>query len=94
MVVEFLQSAEADIQQALAYYKNQDPKLEAKFKESLRLSIEYIEQFPYASSQWAHGARRCLLQVFPYGILYEIIKDKIVVYAVVHLHSEPSRWSK
>ena len=35
------------------------------------------------------GVRRCLLARFPYGLIYGIDQETIVVVAVAHLHREP-----
>ncbi|MDO8094347.1 MAG: hypothetical protein Q6360_12795 [Candidatus Brocadiales bacterium] len=36
--------------------------------------------------------RRCLLSRFPYGLIYGVDADAIIVVAVSHLHREPRYW--
>ena len=36
--------------------------------------------------------RRCLIARFPYGLIYGIDGDTIVVVAVAHLHRRPRYW--
>jgi toxin ParE1/3/4 len=36
--------------------------------------------------------RRCLTRVFPYGILYTIERELILILAVAHLAREPDYW--
>jgi toxin ParE1/3/4 len=36
--------------------------------------------------------RRCLTQKFPYGILYTIEPDYILILAVMHCSREPGYW--
>jgi len=38
------------------------------------------------------GLRRCLLSRFPYGIIYGVDSETIIVVAVAHLHREPRYW--
>lgn len=44
---------------------------------------------------WAvidQDVRRCLTHTFPYGILYTIEREHILVVAVMHLHRQPGYW--
>jgi hypothetical protein len=36
--------------------------------------------------------RRCRLRRFPYGVIYNIDQDVILVVAVTHLHRRPAYW--
>lgn len=36
--------------------------------------------------------RRCLARVFPYGLLYSVEPDFVLVLAVMHLSREPGYW--
>ena len=36
--------------------------------------------------------RRCLVRVFPYGVLYTIEPDFILIIAVAHAKREPGYW--
>ena len=36
--------------------------------------------------------RRCLVRRFPYGIIYGIEEDTIVVVSFAHLHRKPFYW--
>ena len=36
--------------------------------------------------------RRCQTKQFPYGIIYTIENDDIIIIAVAHLHREPEYW--
>jgi toxin ParE1/3/4 len=38
--------------------------------------------------------RRCLAQVFPYGILYTIETDFVLIVAVMHFSREPGYWKQ
>ena len=38
--------------------------------------------------------RRCLADIFPYGVLYTIEDDYVLIVAVMHLSREPGYWKK
>jgi mRNA-degrading endonuclease RelE of RelBE toxin-antitoxin system len=48
--------------------------------------------FPESSPEIETEIRRCLLSRFPYGIIYGIDDNTVIVIAVAHLHREPNYW--
>ena len=38
--------------------------------------------------------RRCLTNRFPFGIIYTIIEQDIIIVAVMHLNKQPDYWKK
>jgi hypothetical protein len=38
--------------------------------------------------------RRCLVNRFPYGVLYSIESTEIFILAVMHLRRDPDYWKK
>lgn len=38
------------------------------------------------------GLRRSLLARFPYGLIYTVEEQSVIVIAVAHLHREPRYW--
>lgn len=91
MKVDFLELAEQDVQDAVRYYRAQAEGLDERFLCALRDGITLITRYPHASPPWLGEIRRCLLQTFPYGVVYEVEEDRIVIYAVMHLHRRPVR---
>jgi hypothetical protein len=39
-------------------------------------------------------ARRCLTDRFPFGVLYQVRSDCILVGAIMHLKRDPTRWQQ
>jgi len=48
---------------------------------------------PYPQMEIEPGLRRSLLARFPYGIIFGLDGDTVVVVAVAHLHREPRYWA-
>lgn len=74
------------------WYNLQAPGLGADFADSVQTAVSLVEAFPLGWTEVEEGIRRCLVQRFPYGILYSVEGDVIVIYAVMHLHREPGYW--
>ncbi len=58
----------------------------------VRSTIEQIQSYPRTWPIIDFDIRRCMTNRFPYGILYSIESDGIVIIAVMHLHRKPDYW--
>jgi plasmid stabilization system protein ParE len=92
MVVRFLEPAQAELAEAVAYYDSQEPGLGSQFAEEIKRTIGRVLQYPVAGSPISKRTRRCLTNKFPYGIIYQIRGDVLLIVAVMHLHREPRTW--
>ena len=63
--VVFSPEASNEILKAYLWYKMEQPGLEKKFREQLRIKIESIKQNPKASSFIYKDVRSARLKVFP-----------------------------
>ena len=92
MVIEFLAPAQAELTEAIAYYDSQESGLGVQFVREVKRTLERIAQFPEAWSPLSKRTRRCRTNKFPYGIIYQVRGETILVVAVMHLHREPKTW--
>ena len=92
MVVKFLAPAQAELVEAVAYYNSQRPGLGSQFAEEVKRTIERILQFPEAWRLISARTRRCRANKFPYGIIYQMRGNVVLIVAVMHLHREPQTW--
>jgi plasmid stabilization system protein ParE len=92
MMVEFLAPAQAELAEAAAYYDLQEQGLGSQFAEEVRRTIQRILQYPEAWSSISQRTRRCRTSKFPYGIIYQIRSNVVLIVAVMHLHREPRTW--
>lgn len=84
--------AKAELDEAFAWYEDQVVGLGYEFLDAFDQSIRLIASFPELFEEIECGVRRCLVNRFPYGVLYGIDGDSIVVVAVAHLKREPTFW--
>ena len=85
--------AEAELQDAAAWYDERSPGLGNRFVRAVRTRIGDIADAP---QRWplAAGTRRVLLGRFPYVLVYrEVSEHEIEIVAVAHLHRRPGYWS-
>lgn len=92
MKVKFLPPARQELDDAVAWYGQQSPNLGTEFLDELDKIIRRVVLFPLSGAEIDNDIRRCLLSRFPYGIIYGLDGDTIVVIAVAHLHREPRYW--
>jgi hypothetical protein len=90
--VEFLEPAEADLADAIAYYNSQRQGLGFDFADEVKKALARIAQFSEAWSLLSKRTRRCLTKRFPYGVIYQAREGMILIIAIMHLHREPESW--
>lgn len=92
MNVRLLAPAAAELDEAVAWYAAQAPGLERRFIDEMRRARKRIAERPHAWRPLGDGVRRFRLASFPYGLIYVVEADEIVVLAVAHLHRRPDYW--
>lgn len=92
MKVHFLKPAQSEVDDAVAWYDSQSPSLGIQFLDDIDRAIRRIAAYPLSSVEIEQGLRRCLLSRFPYGIIYGIDSETIIIIAIAHLHREPRYW--
>ncbi len=92
MKVRFLILAQREVDDAVAWYNEQAAGLGQEFLDELDRAVRRALAFPMSCPEIEPGVRRCLLARFPYGLIYGVDGETIVVVAVAHLHREPRYW--
>lgn len=92
MNIRFLEVAELELDEAASYYNQQSPGLGDAFVLEVVSAIDRIRRFPNAWHPMGEETRRCRLRRFPYGLIYALEGDEILVVAVAHGQREPGYW--
>lgn len=92
MRIDFLGPADAEFVEAIAYYNLQSEGLGYEFAVEIKRAMERILQYPKAWTPLSKRTRRCRTNRFPYGLIYQIRSDLILVVAVQNLHQHPDSW--
>lgn len=90
--IKFLSPAEEEVLEIVAYYEHHEPGLGARFISELRKALVRIKTYPEAWTMLSPRVRRCRIAHFPYGVIYEVRKDVILIAALQHQHREPNSW--
>jgi hypothetical protein len=76
----------------LQYYNYEAIGLGDDFLTEVLDTLDRIARFPKAWHPCSKRTRRCQTRRFPYGIVYQIRKEEILVIAIANLHREPDYW--
>ena len=92
MRYEFHPEARLEFRESAAFLEGCRPRLGVAFTNEieaiLRCIIEAPDRWPFLDED----VRRCLARRFPYGILYTIETDYILIIAVMHCSRKPGYW--
>ncbi|NOT61059.1 MAG: type II toxin-antitoxin system RelE/ParE family toxin [Acidobacteria bacterium] len=92
MILSIYSEAEDEIKAATANYKALQVSLGEAFLDEVEYALDQIQQHPLAWAIYMNDFRRRLLRRFPYGIVYQVEANQIVIVAVMHLHRKPNYW--
>jgi plasmid stabilization system protein ParE len=92
MKVELLPPADTELLEAVSYYNGQSEGLGYEFAAEVKQTIGRIVRFPDAWQKLSLRARRCRTRRFPYGVIYQIRGELILIVAIMHLRRHPDTW--
>ena len=92
MIYSFHPTAEEELNQAIDYYDECQKGLGLEFLKEMYRTLQNILAFPNAWSPLSSSTRRCLSKRFPYGIIYQIAGEEILIIAVTNLSRAPDYW--
>ena len=93
MSLAFHPGADEELREAIDYYETSQQGLGEEFYLEVHAAIGRILSFPQTWPVLDGDIRRCLVHRFPYGVLYSVHPEGILILAVMHLRREPSYWN-
>jgi len=91
-IVQFFPAAQEELRDAVSYYNNQCAGLGFEFAAEIRRTIARILRFPSAWTILSPRTRRCLVNRFPYAVIFQYTDTHAFIVAVMHLKREPDSW--
>ena len=88
----FTSSALAEVKEATLHYEAQENGLGGIFLDEIDATVARILTNPKAWHPLSHRTRRCRTHRFPFGIIYQIRRDEILVVSVMDLRRDPISW--
>lgn len=92
MTFGFHPEAEAEFEEAVAFYEDHAEGLGLDFAAEVREAINRAVTMPLAWMQIEEGVRRVLVHRFPFAVLYSENDERVFILAVMHLRREPNYW--
>lgn len=92
--LEIKEEAALDIKQAYFYYEEKKLGLGERFLDTLENYLQRVKQYPEHYQIKRSPFREAFIKDFPYVIIYEIEKKKVIVYAVFCTHKNPNKKPK
>jgi hypothetical protein len=93
MNLKVLSCAEQELADAVDFYNGQCPGLGYEFAAEVQRGFRRIQGHPDAWPSFSDRSRRYLTDRFPYGILYQVRPDSIIIGGIMHLKQDPAAWS-
>jgi plasmid stabilization system protein ParE len=84
--------AKLDLRRAARWYEERHPGLGRELVAEVDAVLDRITKNPNQYQVAYRNIRRAVVQRFPYGVFYRIDGSDILVFAIVHLHRDPSVW--
>jgi plasmid stabilization system protein ParE len=94
MNVRILSAAEYEFLDAVHYYNDECPGLGFEFAAEVQNTIDRIRNNPEAWAQLSSRIRRCLTQRFPFGVIYELAHDEVLIVSIMHMNRHPESWKR
>lgn len=92
MKFTFHPDAVSELIHSVEYYQERVENLGIEFLDEVINTIFRILEFPDAFTQFSQNSRRCLLNRFPFAIIYQIRENEIFIVAITHLSMKPGYW--
>ena len=78
--------------EAVQYYAEQRAEVAQAFINAVEDTVYRIREFPTRYAEIDEDVRRCTTRKFPYGVLYTVEQDYILILAIMHCSREPNYW--
>ena len=91
---DVLREAREELVEAVAWYRERDPRAAAAFVAEIRTAIMRIRNMPWTWPEDVAGTRRVLLHRFPYKVVYRASEDRLVIVAFAHQKRHPDYWRR
>ncbi len=88
----FHPEARLEYREAAAFYERRRLGLGAAFTREVEAVIAHIMEAPDRGRLIEQDVRRCLAHIFPFGVLYTIESDFVLIIAVAHGSRKPGYW--
>jgi len=90
--VEYHPEAKLEIRNSAIWYDDKANGLGLEFLLELRNAESLIRKNPELWPSYEVGTRRCVMQRFPFAVIYLVSGEKIQIVSVAHCKRRPGYW--
>ena len=94
MTFRLTSAALTELRIATIDYERKPAGLGARFLEEVDRTVERMVMAPETWRRLSSRTRRCLVHRFPFGLLYQIRGQEILIVSVMDLRRDPESWRK
>ena len=88
----FTSSALTEVKEATLHYEGKENGLGEIFLDEVDATVARILTNPHAWHPLSPRTRRCRTHRFPFGLIYQIRPDEILIVSVMDLRRDPTSW--
>ena len=92
MTVRFIAEAKGELREAMDYYNGERPGLGYEFLAEVKNAVQRIQKYPEAWPIVEEDLRKCLLNKFPFSLVYHPGNDGAIIIALMHARRKPGYW--
>ncbi|MEX0663020.1 MAG: type II toxin-antitoxin system RelE/ParE family toxin [Balneolaceae bacterium] len=89
MTIRFHSAARKEFFKTAEYYEDQVFELGDEFINEVEKVLEIIGDFPNSGTKITKFERRFLISRFPYGVIYSVKTNQIIIFAIMDLRRKP-----
>ena len=86
--------AQSEMLQAAAFYGSQQKLLRSRFLAAVQDAFTRVQINPILYPLLTADVRRCLTRTFPFGVLFKVVDDTIIIVSIMHLRRDPEQWKQ
>jgi toxin ParE1/3/4 len=90
----FHPEAGEDFPESIRWYRARDIPISTEFRAEVATSIRTIADVPLRWPIYLYGARRFILQRFPFSVVYLDDPDLVTIIAIAHSKRKPGYWKE
>ena len=94
MKFSFHPEARSELIHAVNFYESRQRKLGLEFLQEVFSAIHRIIEFPNAYPNLSAITRKCLVNRFPFCVIYRYKNDEVFIAAIAHLARKPGYWKE
>ncbi len=92
MILRFRPEAADELHEAVRYYNKERPGLGFEFAAELRNALNRIKRYPDSWPLISPNIRKCIVNKFPFAVLYYRGNELLLVVAIMHMKRKPGYW--